>query len=189
MAADTLASQSIINLDATTSPFLVAANTTGVGAPGAVRESSDYVSNTALGLQDTTSKYKMVRLPLYAKVKSIELSADARPDTGTALTVNVGAYWSDSAFDGTPANLQGTAICTTAFASAVAFNASFRKVDVSTAWSVANQNLPLWQALGLSANAITGAPPAGFIDVVLAVQAAATTGVATKIGARVTHVA
>lgn len=189
MAADTLSSQSITNLDAASSPFLVAANTTGVGAPGSLRESSDYVSNTALGLQDNTSKYKLVRLPLYAKVKEMRLSADARPDTGTALTVNVGAYWSDSAYDGTPASLQGTAICTTAFASAVAFNASFRDVDVSQAWSVANKNLPLWVALGLSANSITGAPPAGFVDIVLAVQAAATTGVATKIGISVKHVA
>lgn len=189
MAADTLSSQSITNLDAASSPYLVTANTTGVGAPSSVRESSDYVSNTALGLQDNTSKYKMVRLPLYAKVKSMRLSADARPDTGTTLTVDVGAYWSDSAFDGTPASLQGTAICTTAFASSVAFNSSFRNVDVSQAWSVANKNLPLWQALGLSANAITGAPPAGFIDIVVAVHTAATTGAATKIGLSVEHVA
>lgn len=188
MAADTLSSQSITNLDAASSPFLITANTTGVGAAANLRESSDYVSNTALGLQDNTSKYKMVRLPMYAKVKELFLSADARPDTGTALTVNVGAYYSDSAYDGTPVALQGTAICTTAFASAVAFNSTFRNVDVAQAWSVANKNLPLWQALGLSANAITGAPPAGFIDIVVAVQAAATTGVATKIGISVKHV-
>lgn len=188
MAADTLSSQSIINLDAATSPYQIVANTTGVGAPAAVRESSDYVSNTALGLQDTSSKYKMVRLPLYAKVKGLRLSADARPDSGTGLVVDVGAYWSDSQYDGTPASLQGTAICTTAFASSVAFNSSFREVDVGAAWSVANQNLPLWQALGLSANSISGAPPAGFIDIVVAVHTAATTGAATKIGLSVKHV-
>lgn len=188
MATDTLASQSIINLDATTSPFLVAANTTGVGAAGSQKETSDYVTPTALGLQATASRYKMCRLPMYAKIKEITLTADAALDTSTGLTLDVGAYYSDSAFDGTPSALQGTAICNVAFASAIAFNSAFTNVRADTAWKVAQRNQPLWVALGLSANAITGAPPAGFVDVVLAVHAAATTGASNNLGISVKHV-
>lgn len=178
--ADTLSSQSIANLDA--SPIV--ANTSGVGARGEKCDYDDFVTPTALGLQSTASLYKLVRLPIYIKVKEITLSADNRPDTGSALTVDVGAYWSDSTTDGTPVSLQGTQIGVASFGSNVAFNAAFLGVRVDTAWTNAKRNQPLWQALGLSSGA-TGAPPVGFIDVVLAVHTAATTGVSTPIGVSV----
>ena len=187
MAADTLSSASITNLDS----FPVVANTAGVGATADMKEVSDYVTPTTGGLASTGSKYKLVRLPTYAKVKDLTLAADGALDTnGTpTLAVDVGAYWSDSTVDGTPANLQGTVISANCFAAAVAFGAAGNlKLSADSAWSVANRNLPLWVALGISAGP-TGSPPGGFIDVVLAVHTAAATAASQKTGIRVTHVA
>lgn len=174
---DTLSSQSIANLDA--SP--VVANTSGVGARGEVCEYSDYVTPTAAGIQSTSSLYKMVRLPLYIKVKELVLTADAHLDTSSGLSLDVGAYWSDSTVDGTPASLQGTQISANCFAAAIDFHTSFTKVNADTAWTAADRNKPLWQALGLSSGA-TGAPPVGFVDVVIAVHTGATTGVSNPLG-------
>lgn len=194
MAADVLKSQSIINLDATSSPYLVTANTTGIGANSTYKEISDFVVPTAAGLATTGSTYKMVRLPVYCKVKSLALSADAALDTSgsPALAVDVGAYWSDSAFDGTPVALQGTLISANCFAAALVFGAATNRNNVAAdaQWSVENRNLPLWVALGLTFGVPnqTGAPPAGNIDVVVAVHTVAATGASSTLGISVKDV-
>ncbi len=192
MGTDTVSSLSITNLDgeSVANTNIIVANTTGVGAAGALRETSDYVTPTALGLQTTLSTYKLVRLPMYAKVKALELKADAALDTGSALVVDVGAYYSDSAYDGTPVALQGTKISANCFAAAIEFGPSgyTDHVAADTAWTLAERNEPLWVALGLTAG-VTGAPPGGFIDVVLAVHTAATTGALHNFGISVKHVA
>lgn len=190
--ADALKSASIVNLDATSSPFIVTANTTGVGASASLKEISDYVTPTAVGVGTTGSTYKMVRLPVYCKVKSLELVADGKLDTGTlALAFDVGAYWSDSAFDGTPQLLQGTLISANCFAAAALAPASTGAVvRADTSWTTVDRNEPLWVALGLTFGVpnSTGAPPAGFIDVVLAVHTVAATGATTNLGISVKHV-
>lgn len=187
--SDTLSSLSITNLDS----FPVVANTSGYGAPSSVKESSDFVTPTAAGLQLTTSTYKLIRLPVYAKVKDLTLTADAALDSAAALAVDVGAYWSDSTVDGTPVNLQGTVISANAFAAAIAFGgaSTLNGVRADSAWSVENRNKPLWLALGLTFGVPnqTGAPPGGFIDVVVAVHTAATTGASHAFGISVKHVA
>lgn len=179
MAADALSSASITNLDA--SPIV--ANTTGAGAPYSSKVFRDYVTPTTGGLASTSSKYKMVRLPVYAKVEEIFLNADGNLDSSTGLVLDVGAYWSDSTTDGTPANLQGTVISVNCFAALLTFQASFKFVHADTAWTAANRQLPLWKALGISANAVTGAPPSGFIDVVVAVHTVATAAVSNPLEA------
>lgn len=183
MAADTLSSASITNLDA----FPVVANTTGAGAAASSKIIDDFITPTTGGLVSTSSKYKMVRLPMYCKVKDLTLIADAALDTNGSptLAVDVGAYYSDSTVDGTPAALQGTAISVNCFAAALAFGAAGNtNLNVATSWSVANRNLPLWVALGLTASA-TGAPPGGQIDVVVAVHTVAATAASHNLGLRV----
>jgi hypothetical protein len=188
MTADALSSPSITNLDA--SPIVT--NTSGVGASASSRLTDDFVTPTAAGLADTGSKYKIVRLPMYAKVKDLNLFADAALDTNGSplLAVDVGAYYSDSTTDGTPTALQGTLISVNCFAAAVAYGASGNtNLNVASAWSALKRSQPLWTALGLTANAVTGAPPGGFIDVVVAVHTAAATASSHAISLRVSHVA
>jgi len=193
MAADSLKSLSITNLDATSSPFIVTANTTGVGAGAYLKEISDYVTPTSAGVATTGSTYKMVRLPVYAKVKSLELFADGQLDTSgsPALAFDVGAYWSDSAFDGTPQLLQGTLISANCFAAAATYGSvtgASTRVDIK--WTTVDRNEPLWVALGLTFGLPnqTGAPPAGNIDVVLAVHTVAATGASANLGISVKYV-
>lgn len=174
---DTLLSQSITNLDSNP----IVANTAGVGARADFDEISDFVTPTTGGLGSTSSIYKMVRLPMYAKVKELTLTADAALDTSTGLVLDVGAYYSDSTNDGTPANLQGTLISQNCFAAAIPFQATFQRVAADSAWAVANKNLPLWVALGLSAGP-TGAPPVGMIDVVVKVHTIATAAASHNLG-------
>lgn len=171
MPTDTLSSQSIANLDA----FPVVANTSGQGARATLMEVADNVTPTALGLQATASKYKMVRLPTYCKLLEVVVNADARPDTGTGLALDVGAYYSDSTVDGTPTALQGTAISVNALAAILAFNAAWTWVHADASLTNLAKTQPLWQALGLASD------PGGFIDLVIAVHTAATTGVSTPI--------
>lgn len=175
MAADSVKSTSITNLDA--SP--VAANTAGKGAEGDLRELSDYAAATAAGLADTTSKYKVIRLPSNCKLKRMRVVTTDQLDSNASATlaVDVGAYYSDSTTDGTQGSLQGTAIDVNCFAAAADFGhaASGDDIDGLSAFSVANRMKELWDALGLSSD------PGGFIDVVVAVETAAATGAAGDI--------
>ena len=173
---DTVKSASLTNLDA--SPIV--ANTAGVGSAGIVRSVEDYGATTVAGLSLTASTYKLLRLPTNVKLKALSLTPDAALDTSTGLALDVGAYYSDSLTDGTPYALAGTVIAAACFASATtAFHSSATaKTDVLTALAVAKRNQPLWKAVGLSSD------PGGFIDIVVAVHTAATTGGATNIQLR-----
>lgn len=175
MSADTLKSTSITNLDS--SP--VVQNTSGQGGKAPLWNSNDYVSATALGLGNTGSTYKMVRVPSCAILKDGNLIATTQLDSNAtpALAIDLGAYYSDSNTDGTePANV-GTSISVNCFVAAVAFGSSAAgtKLDCLSAFSVDKRVEPLWKALALSSD------PGGFIDIVLAVHTAANTGVAGKI--------
>lgn len=181
MAADTVKSASITNLDAV--PFVP--NTTGEGGPGYERNASDYAAVTTGGLASTASTYKMVRLPSNAKVKRATLKADADLDSNASptLKVDVGAYYSDATMDGTQVANQGVLISANAFAAAVLFGkGTTDTIDALAAFTAAKKNQPLWQALGLASD------PGGFIDVVVAVNTVAATAVAGVIGFDLTFV-
>jgi hypothetical protein len=175
MAADTLSSASITNLD--TIPFV--ANNPGEGGSGYLRDVSDYVTPTTGGLASTSSIYKMVRLPTGAKLKKLQLFCTSVLDSNASptLAVDVGAYYSDSTIDGTPVADQGVSISAACFLSNVAFGAATTKsVDALQALSPQKRNEPLWQAVGLAAD------PGGFIDIVVAVHAAAATAASQQMG-------
>lgn len=165
MAADTLKSLSITNLDA----IPIVPNATGVGAEGYYKNESDFVTPTTGGLGSTLSTYKVLRVPTNIKLKALSLSADAALDTSTGLVLDVGAYYSDSTNDSTAAANQGVLISANCFAAAIAFQATFQKVNALSAYAVANFNQPLWKGLGLATD------PGGFIDIVVAVHTVATT--------------
>lgn len=179
MAADVLSSASITALDvmtAGTGPIVAA--TSGVGASSDSRELSDYVLPTALGLANTGSKYKILRVSPEIKLKSLTAKVDGVLDSSTGLVLDVGAYYSDSTVDGTPVALQGTAISVNCFfAAGNAFqSSSLTDVNVLTAFSLPNRQKRLWDALGLAAN------PGGNIDIVIAVHTAATTAASHNLG-------
>lgn len=165
MAADTVKSASITSLDAA-APSLNAPLTEGLGAAGRLVDHSDYILATAGGLASTSSTYKMVRLPTSCIIKKAWLSTKAGLDSSTGLAVNLGAYYSDSINDGTPASLQGTLISANCFVTAKAFaqSAAGQEINALSNLDASLINSPLWQQVGLSSD------PGGYIDVVLAVQ-------------------
>lgn len=183
MAADSVKSASITALDtapqnATSSTGL----TEGAGAAGRLVNHSDYVAATTGGLASTDSKYKMVRLPTQCIVKAITIFSKSGLDTSTGLKLDIGAYYSDSTSDGTPASLQGTAISVNCFMSATAFAQSSAGSRISGMTNIdANLlNSQLWAQVGLSSD------PGGYIDIVVAVQTVASgTAVAGNIGMNV----
>ena len=180
MAADTLKSLSVTTLD--TIPAI--ANTAGEGGQGFLKSINDFVTPTAAGLASTSSTYKMVRLPSNVKVKAMKLSVAAAIETSTGLTLDLGAYYSDSTVDGTNYANQGVLISANAFlAASSAFQSSaVADVNAFAAVSPAKRNLPLWSVLGLASD------PGGFIDIVLAVHAAATGAASQAVGLQVDYV-
>lgn len=178
MAADTLKSLSITNLDATP----IVPNATGAGAGGYVKDVSDFVTPSTAGLVNTGSTYRMVRLPTNAKLKALKLNADAHLDSSTGLVLDVGAYYSDATNDGTAQANQGAVISVNCFAAAIDFHTAFTEQNALVSFGAALRNEPLWKALGLASD------PGGFIDVVVAVHTAATTAVSNPLQARAEYV-
>lgn len=185
MSADTLKSASITNLDSTT----LTPNTSGEGGGAIMREISDFVTPTTGGLGDTTSTYRILRLPSNVVLKELRLSAAARLDSGgasAALTVDVGAYYSDSPNnDGTSGANSGAVISDNCFLDAHSFATTLDSVASGVAkpgdmnidaMGNLNRNLitsQLWKQVGLSSD------PGGYIDIVVGIEAAANTAVAT----------
>lgn len=187
MPGEQIKSQSIQNADQFDSlgntPI---ASSRGVGSPSDLSEQSDFCPTTTAGLASTSSTYNMVRVPWNAKIKEIYLRADAALDTSTGLTLDVGAYYTDSLVEGliNPA-LAGTSVggaVNQFYAAGTGFQSSAKgPVEVSTALTQAKRNQELWKALGLSSN------PGGFCDIVVAVHAAATSGGVSVIGLQVRY--
>ena len=133
MAADTLKSTSVTNLDA----FPVVTDTSGQGAGGYLRAISDYVTPTTGGLGNTSSVYRMVRLPTQAIVKGGQLRTKTALDTGgssASLTVDLGAYYSDAysaggIIDGTPIANSGNSISANCFVAAHSFGTTADSVS------------------------------------------------------------
>lgn len=181
MTADALSSASITALDVMNPGNAggpIAIPSAGEGSSGKRQSISDYVTPTAAGLADTGSKYKLVRVSPEIKLKKLKLNISAAIESSTGLAVDVGAYYSDSTVDGTPAALQGTSISVNCFAAALAVyhSSAIGEVDVLSSFSPDKRNQRLWEALGLSAN------PGGNIDIVLAVHTAATGAASNKVG-------
>ena len=173
MAADTVKSASITALDAA-AQSLNAPLTEGFGASGRLNDHSDFALLTGGGMASLSSTYKMVRLPTSCILKLARLFTKAGLDSSTGLAVNLGAYYSDSINDGTPAALQGTLILANCFMTAKAFGQSGAgsEVDALSNLDANLRTVQLWQQVGLASD------PGGYIDIVLAVQAVAT-GTAT----------
>lgn len=167
MAADTSKSASITTLDgATASPPAATQLTAGIGAAAETINRSDYVTMTTGGLASTSSTYKMVRLPTQAVLKTARLFVKGGLDSSTGLQVDLGAYYSDSTTDGTPAANQGTSISVNCFVAAQNFGQSGAGSNID-ALSNLDANLrtsPLWQQVGLTSD------PGGYIDIVMAVH-------------------
>jgi hypothetical protein len=185
--ADTVKSPSINAWDSfDTAGTPVISPTSGEGAGGNVVEQSDYAATTTAGLQSTASTYRLIRLPWTAKLKTLDLTADAALDTSTGLALNVGAYYTDSVNEGlinaANAGLEVNSGVDFASASTAFHSSALGPVSVLGAYSVVKRNEELWVGLGLASN------PGGFCDIVVSVEAAATTGGATNLQLRATYV-
>jgi hypothetical protein len=173
MAGHNLKSLSITNLDA--SPIV--ANTVGEGAPGVMREVSDFV--TTVSSDDTTSTYRLCRFPTTAKVKTVKIFSKI----ASAGSGDIDVAFSDSTTDGTPSSLTGV-VQVTGPADNKLFGAAQSLVlaGVNTDFTFkgtylpAMQNIPMWNNLvGLGATQFT-ADPGGFFDLYVVITTTITTG-------------
>lgn len=137
MAIDlTLKSASITNREAT--PRV--ANNPGSGASGVVRQVQGYYASVPASLS-ATSVIRMVEVPAHATVTRVTFASAAQ----TAGAFSIGAYRTNA--DG------GAVVDMDFFASAVSCAAAVVLTDVtneSTTNTLAKQNQPLWQALGMT---------------------------------------
>jgi hypothetical protein len=159
-------SAAITNLDAIPS----VQNTSGRGGMAIFREVDGFASTVSGDLAGST--YQLCRVPTNAVIKHVIFEAAAM----TAGKLSLSVYYSDATQDGTPANVQGLVVPTT--------GAGFFAVDIDCSsavgptnetnqsgnYPIADRQMELWQALGLSAN------PGGYFDIVAVCH---TTGVTT----------
>lgn len=173
MAGHNLKSTSITNLDAT--PLVP--NTIGEGAVGSLMVANDSV--TTVSGDDTTSTYRLCRIPTNAKVKSLIIDSAI----ATAGSGDIDIAFSDSTVDGTPQNLAGGVVQITGpvdnklFGAAQSLVAASRKdFTFAGTFTPAMQNLPLWQALVNLGATQFSADPGGYFDIFVKITTAITTG-------------
>lgn len=197
MAADTLKSQSLTNLDAT--PLVP--NSAGQGAAAKYAVVDDVCPATATGVGTPASTYKLCRIPTGAIPKAVSIATDQALDTGThALVFDVNLIFSDSTIDGTPTALQGL-IPTTANTGATTSIATYSSPNIifgtinntsaSVAYGPTNVILggsrtnypmvnllqqPLWQTFGFVDGRGNPQDPGGYFDLMLYVSTIAGTG-------------
>lgn len=208
MAADSLKSASITNLDS----LPVVPNNTGVGAQYMDRVVDDWCAVTAVGIATLASVYKLVRIPTYAIIKSLNIATDVILDSNSsnALALDFGFCFSDSTIDGTPSSLQGlipttaNTGATTTFGTysspnnifgtfappshtvALAFtNITFNKGNNAAYLNKLITTTPLWQLFGFKNSQGVLQDPGGFFDLYAYVSTAAATGNAGNLYARV----
>lgn len=178
MATEALKSTSVTNLDA--SP--VVANTSGEGATGYLTSANDTVTSTSGMLLGST--YKMVRIPVEAKIRRVLFSCAAH---GGSAAFDIDVAFSDSTTDGTPAALQGTipqisSADNKLFGAAVSAVSALNHTDETFAntFTYANKNTPLWQVLTNAGATFGGVAyttnPGGFFDIILKSTATDTSG-------------
>lgn len=174
MAGHQLASTSITNLDA--SPII--ANTVGEGTQGTLRQVSDFV-NPVSG-DDTTSTYRLCRIPSAAKIKSVKIFSTI----ATAGSGDIDIAFSDSTTDGTQAALAGGVVQLAGPVDNKLFGAAQSLVlaGVNTDFTFKGaflpiyQNMPIWKALvTLGATQFT-IDPGGYFDIFVKITTGITTG-------------
>lgn len=172
-------SASLTNLDATASPFIVKPNTAGEGAAGTAQIIDDYVTTVSSDAAGVI--YRVLRVRTNIKAKSLVQESEAM----TAGKVQVGVYYSDSAFDGTtPANQIAAAISSNFFANDLDLTSAVTPTNItnqSGSYTLDKRNQPLWQALALASD------PGGWFDICATVHTTTiTTG--AKFGLRLEFV-
>jgi hypothetical protein len=173
MAGHQLKSPSITNLDA--SPVVM--NGVGAGAPGFLRIINDSVS--PVSGDDTTSTYRLCRLPTNAKVKELIISSGIQ----TAGSGDIDIAFSDSPTDSNAPSPGGVVqlagpVDNKLFGSAQSLVLANARTDFTFkgTFTQAHQNLPLWQVLvNLGATQFT-ADPGGNFDILIKITTAITTG-------------
>ena len=155
MAVDHVKSASITNADA--NPAV--ANTMGEGAGAVLKNITGIATGVASSSTDAT--YQFVRVPSNAKIKSLIFQTQ----TQTAGTMDFGLYFSTDGQGGRPLSLlAAAAIDQDFFAVAIVLTVitatDITNNPVTSAYSPAKRNQPLWQAAGLLTD------PGGFFDIV-----------------------
>jgi hypothetical protein len=155
MAIDHVKSASITNSDA--SP--VVANTMGEGAGAVLKNITGIATGVAASATDST--YQFVRVPSNCKIKSLIFQTA----TQAAGTMDFGLYFATDGQGGKPLSLlAANAIDQDFFAVAIVLTVitatDVTNNPVTSAYSPAKRNQPLWQAAGLLTD------PGGSFDIV-----------------------
>src|ERR1700724_2448118 len=212
MAAENIKSAAITNWDAV--PYVEVE--TGAGAKAYLFEIDGWCAVAATPIATTTSTYKLVRVPTWAKIKSVDIWTDVAIDSNATqqLALDFNMVFSDSKIDGTPAALQNlipttvgtpegvTAGTTTTHASYTTPNLLFGTKTLSgnnAAIAITNifnlgtnytsdkiLQTPLWKVFGFQNGQGVLDNPGGFFDLEAYVSTAAATGHAGKLFAKVT---
>lgn len=109
------------------------------------------------------SKYLLTQVPSNARISSLNLFCDAI----TGAAANIGVY-NPTNKDGSAGSVVSVSLFAAAQSIATAIQNGSNVINQSTTNSLANQEKPLWQAAGLSAD------PGGMLDIVATLTAAAT---------------
>lgn len=165
MAVDlTLKSTAITNREASPRVF----NGPGAGAPGVVRQVYGYLLSVTASLS-VLSVIRLVEVPSNAIVTSVKISSGAQ----TAGKFNIGVY-RKNADGGLVAFTSSDSFFTTDLDCAAAVNETECVQLATTGNTAAKRNQPLWQAIGMAADPMTG------LDICATVH---TTAVTTGTGA------
>jgi hypothetical protein len=173
MAVDHVKSASIINSDA--SPAV--SNTAGEGGSAPLK----HISGIAVGVASSSidATYQFVRVPSTAKIKGMWFGTT----TQAAGAMDIGVYYATDGIIGKPtALLAAAAIDQDFFASALVLTTTTMQEAMleSGVYTPDKWNMPLWQALGLTAD------PGGNFDICGTLTTAITTGTG-KMGLNVTY--
>jgi hypothetical protein len=154
MAIATNKSTAITNQDA--DPRV--APTAGLGAAAVLKQIDGLITPDAS--LSATSKLIFARIPSNAIVKDVFLESGAQ---GGSAALDVGVYYASDAKDCGRGVTPGAVIDADYFASAVVVSSEVEKTNIvgeSNVSTLADRLLPLWQAVGLSAD------PGGKLDIV-----------------------
>lgn len=177
MAVDHVKATGITNSDS--SPRV--ANSTGIGAAAELKFIDGYATAVASSSADAT--YQLVRVPSDAIIKAIAFASEAQG----AGKFDIGCYYATdgSKADAATSLLAAAAIDQDFFASAIdcaSLVAETLITNESTSYTLAKQQQPLWQALGLTTD------PKCNIDIVATVVTTAVTTGTGKFGIKVWYV-
>ncbi len=165
MALVHVKSTSVTNSDASPS----VANTAGEGGPAPLKHVTGIATGTASANIDST--FQMVRVPSNAKIKRIILQTQSQ----TVGVTDVGLYYATDGIGGHATTLLVAAAIDRVFFATSINLATTTPQDVicnpiTSTYTPDKRNMPLWQAAGLTTD------PGGWLDIVLSLTTAITTG-------------